>query len=270
MNSEELIKDFDKLLNSFINIANQLEGSKIQAGQEFLYNAEALGKKILNHIITSRFLFNGYQFNNFEPVIDFGSIVVLTRAAFENYLTFHYLFVAPENEDEKKFRLQAWHLGGLDRTKYKPAFKENMGKWEMEVKMREEVKQKIKETILFKELEDNNKKKILNGKWMIQGWFKLAIDAGFNEHFFREQYTFLCAYAHSNRQSTFQIQQLKTIDEQRQMAISSLGILTIVLAKYAYDYVQIMPTLKEKINLNTEEYKLIVQYKQIGELLGQN
>ncbi len=86
MDSDEQIRDLDAVLNSFINIGNQLGGNRIQPGQEFLYNAEGLGKKILNHVITSRILFRGYQFNGFQPIVDFGSIAVLTRAAFESYV----------------------------------------------------------------------------------------------------------------------------------------------------------------------------------------
>lgn len=268
MNDTQQIKEFDALLNSFIDIGNQLGGVKILPGQEVLYDAEGLGKKILNHITTARFLFEGYKFKNFQPVIDFSSIIVLTRAAFENYLTFHYLFVAPNNEEEKRFRFLAWVIGGLDRTKYKPAFEEDIKKWEEEVQMIEEMRKKIEDNAFFKGLHVNNQKQVLNGKWRLPGWFELATDAGFNETFFRQQYMFLCAYAHSNRQSVLQIQQLRTLNDQREMVQGSIGILTVILAKYTYDYVQIMPTLKEKVNLNAPEYMLIRDYKQIGELLG--
>jgi hypothetical protein len=125
-------EDFDQLIRSFINIGNRMEHEEMTKSNESFYNAEGLGKKILHHIITSRFLINGYQLNEFYPQVDFASIAVFTRAALETYLTFNYLFVAPKNVDEKEFKLQAWYLGGLDRIKFEPAFVDNIRKFKDE------------------------------------------------------------------------------------------------------------------------------------------
>ena len=52
------------------------------------------------------------------------------------------------------------------------------------------------------------------------------------------------------------------------MGMSSIGILTVILGKFIYDYVQIMPVLKAKIDLHGEKYALMMEYKLIEEMLG--
>jgi hypothetical protein len=100
------------------------------------------------------------------------------------------------------------------------------------------------------------------------GWFELAKRAGFNEGYFRKQYMFLSSYSHSNRLSVIQIQQVKTLAEQTEMANAFVGIAMVLLAKYSYDYVQIIPPLKNKVDLASDKYRIIRIYKNIGELLS--
>ena len=42
------MEDFDKLIKAVIDIGNKMEHEKITKSNESLYNAEGLGKKILN------------------------------------------------------------------------------------------------------------------------------------------------------------------------------------------------------------------------------
>lgn len=87
-------KDFDKLAKIAIETGNILQGFPIPVEESIRYS-EGFGQKIMRHILTASHLSNGYQLaigdNIFEPMIDFGSVIVITRAAFETYLTFHFL-----------------------------------------------------------------------------------------------------------------------------------------------------------------------------------
>jgi|CXWL01.1.fsa_nt_gi hypothetical protein len=268
MTEQKQIVDFDKLIESFITIGNKMTGEQILSNDQYLYNAEGLGKKILHHTITTRILLDGYQYKIYERHIDFASIAVLARAALETYLTLHHVFISPKNEDEKKFKLHSWYLGGLDRIKFKPAFEENQEKWNKESQLAEELKLKISATQYYQSLAPNNQERVLKGEWKLDGWNQLAAAANFNKNYFRKIYSFLCRYAHSNRQSVIQIQQEGGLEKQGQMAIAFIGITMVVLAKYAFDYIEIMPNLKEKIDLSSEEYKNILLYKVIAESLN--
>jgi uncharacterized protein DUF5677 len=215
-----------------------------------------------------RILFNGYNYKDFATQVDFSSMAILTRAALETYLTLNYLFVAPEDQDEREFKLNSWYLGGLDRIKYKPAFADNLQKWQEEMLQAEELKKKIQASSYFKGLKPNRQKDVLGGDWKLGGWFELAKRAGFNEGYFRKQYMFLSSYSHSNRLSVIQIQQTKKLAEQTSMASAFISILMVLLAKYSYDYVQIIPPLKNKVNLDSDKYQIIRIYKNIGERLS--
>jgi hypothetical protein len=209
----------------------------------------------------------GYQFEDHEPTIDFASISILARSVLETYLTLHYLFVSPVDEDERQFKLHAWYLGGLDRIKYKPAFSDNLKKYEEEMTRAMELREAIKQTGYFQRLNEQGKKGVLKGNWRIGAWVDLAKKAGFDEGYFRKQYLFLSAYVHSNNLSVFQIQQIKDLDVKRQMAESFFIVPMLVLGKYAYDYVELMPGLKVKIDFNSQKYKVLLQYKNIAENL---
>jgi hypothetical protein len=267
MDNISQMEDFDSLIKAFINIGNRIEHEKITKSNESLYNAEGLGKKILHHIITSRFLINGYQLNGFYPQVDFASIAVLTRAALETYLTLNYLFVTPKDSDEKEFKLQVWYLGGLDRIKFERAFADNMKKWEEECQQAERLRSKIEATNFYKKLHLINQEKVLKGDWKFGGWSQLATAAGFDEKYFRQIYSWLCAYAHSNRWSIIQIQQMSSLNEQQEMGAAFISILMITLGKYGHDYIEIMPGLKDKVDRNSKEYQIISEYKTIAETL---
>jgi hypothetical protein len=261
------LEDFDALFSLCAGIAG-MQAGKTSPGQEFLYNAEGLGKKIMNHALTARYLLKPMVLANYEPKVDFSSIAVLTRAALESYLIFYWVFVSPKNDDEKEFRFHSWVLGGLNRTKYKPAYGEYSEKWQKEMDMAEDLRKKIQATSVYQNLKPANQEKALEGELLTWGWFRLTIDAGFNEPFFRKIYMYLSNYAHSNRVSIIQVQQINAIPDQQEMGISAIGMLAIVLGKFMYDYVAFIPVLKEAINLNDPQYGLIMEYKTIGEKIG--
>jgi hypothetical protein len=267
---QEHRKEFDNLISAFIDIGNQLAGERIEREQEFLYYAEGLGQKLINHILTIRELANGYSIEGCDLTIDFGSIAILARSVLETYLTLHYLFVSPVDEDEKQFKLHTWFLGGLDRIKYKPAFADNIKKYEDEVERAANLREVIQRTSFFGRLSEQQKKDVLNGHWRIGSWVDLAKKAGFDEGYFRKQYMFLSTYAHSNHLSVIQIQQIKELDSKQKMAEAFFVVPMIVLGKYSYDYVQLIPGLKDKTDFTSPKYQILQLYKEIGEQLNNN
>ncbi len=267
---QKIKQDFDLLIKTSMEIGNKLAGQKIPEGINYIHYAEGLGQKTINHILTARYLMDGYHLglgnNLYEGKIDFSSIAILTRAALETYLTFNHIFIAPENEDEKRFRYTLWDIGGyLDRQDFEPTNDEFIALKESERLAIERLRKELKEKNIFKELSPKNQKQALNGQWKLDKyWGDLAVGACFKKEFFRQQYKFLCGYAHSSRLSIIQIQQNKTIEGQREMAKASMGVLMVVLAKYIYDYIHLLPQLEEVKN-NIEKYPIIKVWKAIGE-----
>lgn len=271
INTDENVKqDFDLLIATSLDIGNKLAGQKITTENNSIHYAEGLGLKIINHILTSRYLIDGYRLQLdqkiYEGRIDFSSILILTRAALETYITFHSIFIESNNEDERQFRFTCWDLGGyMDRKDFQPTEDEHISIQENEKLAIEQLTKELNENKLFKELSTKNKERVLNGQWrMDKSWLDLAIKAGFRKEFFKSQYKFLCGHSHSSRLSIMQVQQNKRIDEQNEMTKASMGILMVVLAKFMYDYINLLPQLKEVKN-DMDKYKSILVWKAVGE-----
>src|SRR5580692_9167713 len=109
---------FTQLLATTITIGNKLTGKPIQklSESEYVKLSEGLGKKIVYHSLSAKKLFEGYQLimNDFtSPLnVDFSSIFILTRAALEAYLTFHYIYISPGDRSEHEFRALCWDYAG--------------------------------------------------------------------------------------------------------------------------------------------------------------
>ncbi|MEO6882589.1 MAG: DUF5677 domain-containing protein [Bacteroidia bacterium] len=259
----------DLLIKTAIEIGNRMKGKQFPENSP-IYYSEGLGQKIINHILSVRNLLNGYQFSYgeilFAPKLDYSSIFVLTRAALETYLALNYVFIAENNETLKQFRFLCWDLAGyIERKDMTATTEEDKIKKQVEAEAIATIKRELAENPIFKLLEQHDQKKALKGEWRLNfKWHDLAMKAGFSEAFFRQQYKFLCCYAHASRLSVIQIQQNKTIEQQKEMVISAIDTLLMVLAKHMYDYIEIMPELKE-IKNDMTKYQIILNYKYIGD-----
>lgn len=267
-------KEFDMIINASIEIGNLIIGNQISQENQFVYLAEGLGQKIINHTLTVRYLFNGYQLGNikhlFEPKVDYSSIIVLTRAALETYLTLNYVFVAEGNEEKKQFRFLCWDLAGyIERSNFHATSIEHITRKQNEALSIESIRKHLIKNPYFNTLAISEQKKAIKGEWRLNyKWHDLATKAGFNKDYFIHQYKFLCSYAHASRLSVIQIQQSKTFEQQKEMATSAIGILMVVLAKHMHDYIEIMPLLQSK-KQDMPTYPIIDFWKTIGEKLSQ-
>jgi hypothetical protein len=264
--------DFELLIKAALEIGNSLDGQKTSIGRPNIYFAEGIGQKILSHVISAHYLSKGYPLATdkhlFVGQIDFSSVSILVRAALESYLTFNYVFVSAKGEDELTFRFNCWNLGGfIDRSDFIPTEEQHVKLKGYESEQINIIQAELQKSDTFKNLNAENKKAALNGKWkLLNSWSKLAVNAGFNKKFFDNYYKFLCSHAHSSRLSIIQIQQTKDLKTQSEMSNASIGIVMVVLAKYLFDYIHLIPELNH-FTTDKEKYALIAEWKQIGEEL---
>jgi hypothetical protein len=273
MDDSKYENDFDLLIKTSVELGNRLAGQKILDEGNSIYYAEGLAKKILNHIVTARYLMKGYHLgldkNLYEGVVDFSSIAILTRAALETYLTFNHIYISPQDKDEQNFRFTCWNIAGyLERIDMEATQEKHLALKESEKLAIESIKKELNENILFKTLTPKKQNwVIVDGYWRIdKSWSDLAIAAGFRKEFFSQQYKFLCAHSHSSRLSVIQIQQNKSIDEQREMVKATMGVLMVILAKYMDDYVGLMPQLRD-VKDDLGKYAIIRIWKTIGDTI---
>lgn len=262
--------DFELLIKIALEIGNSLDGQKTSINRPNIYFAEGIGQKIMSHIISAHYLSKGYQLATnkhlFAEQIDFSSVSLLVRAALESYLTFNYVFVSAQTEDDLTFRFKCWNLGGfIDRSDFIPTEERHFKLKEFESEQIKTIQNELQQFKAFKNLSAGDKKNALNGKWKLSNsWSKLAVNAGFNKKFFDDQYKFLCSHAHSSRLSIIQVQQTKDLKSQSEMTKSSIGILMIVLAKYLFDYINLIPELNH-FTTDLEKFHMISVWKSIGE-----
>jgi hypothetical protein len=265
------VEDFDQLIKLTIETGNKLQLQPILAGDSYVY-IEGLGQKIIQHVLSAKFIMDGYQLNIgdsvYEKTTDFGTVMVITRAVLEAYLTFHFLFVEPIDEHKRRFRFLCWHISGfLDRADHEPEFDEHIQLKMEEEKLLAGYRTELISNLYFLGITPEAQKKALNGEWKIfDSWTKLAVNAGFQETFFKQQYRILCSYSHSGRFSIMQIYQCKTSELQNHMVKASRSVLILILAKFIYDYIELWPILHE--TRNEKDYNIITFWKNIAETIA--
>ena len=128
------------MLEIFARYGEAVRGKKLSGDLAWQVDAEALAMKLFFHLGSSFQLQEGTTLPEIAGVtphyIDFPSVSTLTRAAFETYLCFHYIFIQPNSLEEKSFRHDIWELGGfLDRQRFTVTTPEGRAKLEEEKKV---------------------------------------------------------------------------------------------------------------------------------------
>ena len=208
-NSED---DLKVLIAHAIKVGQSLKGVEIPKGNGRIKFIEPLFKKTIDHIISAFFLYSGKGLilnDKIYSSVDFPSIAVLTRAAIETYLTFNYIFINPEDQDEEDFRFLCWDLAGIvERENYpvRNVHSKKVHSDEQVIKSR--LVKELENNKIFKNLPSRGRRNIIEGNWRNKkGWATLAKEAKLLPNDFKHIYSHICSYAHSGRLSIIQIQQ---------------------------------------------------------------
>lgn len=196
-------------------------------------------------------------------------MAVLTRAAFETYLTLNYIFIQPQTKIEKDFRFKCWDMAGyIERGKY-PATREEHEKLKTSEKnAKNKIVEELKDNTIFQELNHQQRKNVLKGKWRIDnGWVSLAEQASLGKHMFQHFYSYLCSYSHSGRLSIIQIEQIKDFEKEKNFSNVFLNINLIILSRLIIDYIKLFPICKESFDSNKDAAQTTRIWIEIGNKL---
>lgn len=234
-------ENFKMLLNDFLEVFRAENQSKSEKDQRML-DAEALGYKFSNHCLTMYNIYMGVTINDFSVPIknfqDFSSFNVVGRAAFETFLTLHYVFNDYQNEDEKDFRYLSWTLSGLSERQGFGAQSE----WARNILSFEEqiintVKEKIIKNPYYLGLSDKNKNRVINmRKWRFPHWTEIGESAGLSKSFCDKLYMYLCGYAHSGSLSALQTRQSQSLPSKEALMGGVMGFMKIVISFMIKEY----------------------------------
>lgn len=258
-------KEIALLIEHCYKVSGVLKGTKIP--DDRLRYVEPLGKKILHHIIEAYSLYGGttinFSDNSKANFIDFASIIVLSRAAIESYLTFNYIYILPKSKEEKEFRFICWDLAGyVEREKYDASDEESKKTKSQEQELKKKCIFDLENNVFYQELPDKVKQLILKGKWRgNKGWADLATDAMIFSDIFKMFYSLVSSYSHSGRLSVMQIEQIK---KEKEFSQVFQLINLIILSRLLVDYSSLFPACEESFKSNKTAYNLAQIWYRVG------
>jgi len=173
-------------------------------------------------------------------IFDHASMKILARALFETYLTFHYIFIDPKNDDEFEFRYCAWQLSGFGiREEMDPISPEFRKQKEIDMKFMAGMRERLIQTEKYKSLKAKQQKAVFKGrKWRDASWPQIARMAGLGRQFSKILYSLLSSYAHSDSLSATQIEQAVTKEEQEDLTQGTLILMLPIVSKMVLTYTE--------------------------------
>lgn len=233
--------DYTKLLDLFIQLVQSQADAKIPAGDAWLNDAQVLALKLFRHLVSMQTIAAGATVNHRGvPAIffvDHASVKVVTRAALKTYLVFFYLYGSTDRS-LCEFRHKTWKLGGLtDRQKFFVFMAEHREVLSREQESIVALRRQIENSPHITGYTAKQRSKLLEGDWRTgNGWADLGKNAGFHEKYFRNIYGYLCGYSHASYLSALQVGQAQSIDDQKMLTSSILGIGVVLMAHFAFSY----------------------------------
>ena len=266
------------LLDLFAKVINANKGYSVGdiSDGERLLDAHYLANKFIGHALTLLHLSEGTNVHDLPSFkgfsfIDSASIDVLTRASFEAFLVFHYVFFAPTTTEEKDYRYWCYKAAGLAERQNLPEsiFEHERQKAEEKIVL-DELHDKLKSNTVFQSLAGKQQRSILKGRWRLPSWHDIAIDAGFSEMLASHMYRHLSGYAHSSSLSVLQIKQAIMNKGQEQLVQSSIATMNVLIANMIWEYCGLFPKAQDVLNGEPDVRDMIKVWIDIGRRLDEN
>jgi hypothetical protein len=210
--NEQYIPILLKSVNILLDLTNSLHVEQVKLPSWKIWS-EPIVFKFCYHVSSIALLFKGTQlpFKSDERnilIFDEPSVIILFRAALENYLTFFYLFIDDISDEEKEFRMLVWRYCGLkQRTEFVIDTEKERQKQLEEVKIVENLKTELLANSVFTKYPDKQKKILLDGKKarLFESWKSLINKSKLSVDFFQNLYGYKSNYSHTEFISVLQL-----------------------------------------------------------------
>jgi hypothetical protein len=248
-------------------VVQSLEGTEFDDGR--IPDVELLAFKLYSHAISSYWLYQGTEADvpksaggtNF---IDNASIIVLTRAALETYLTFFEVFIEPKKDDEFEFAYCLWYLSGkVILEEYDPIIEtpeEKLESINMEIR---QLRDRIKQTEVYENHTENQQKQILKGK-SFRNRYDIASSAGLSPNFIEMVYKYYSGFVHSDGYTSSQLFSSETTEEQKDFAELQLNILMILVSKFILDFTGKFKQSSYLLDMHPEIHRVAYVWSEVG------
>ena len=262
-------KEYLEMLEIFGQCVQSLEGKRVTAADAWQADIQPLAIKLFFHLGTLFHLQEGTSLPEIMRVtpkyVDFPSVAIVARAAFETYLTFYYIYAETDDKEAKRFRHKLWVLGGfLDRQKFIVTTTEGKHRIEDEKLKIQKIREEILEHPIYANLAKERQKESLKGKWKFQHkWEDLAELAGSHKDYFVPLYAYVSAHAHGSYLSILQVSQ--ATDRQTQRGLTGLytGVGLNLMSHFIKTYCLLFPEAQKVLDQN-DSYKRLVEINHIS------
>ncbi len=226
-------------------LVNVKRGDEIRPGEEWRGDAQAAALKFVKHLLSVHAICAGTgpaDLHGQASHVDHSSMLVIGRAAVEAFWVFAYIFRAPTAE-KRIYRYTAWQLAGfLERQKHTAQDPAHRQKQDAEATTISELRSKLHQMPEFLALSQGDQRQVDRGKWTHPLlWKGIATAAGFSEGYYERIYSYLCSYAHSSYLSILQMDQARTLADQRMLGGTILQICTYTMARFVTEYLALFP-----------------------------
>lgn len=263
----QFVKDIKELVDVFGYLLNYLSEKNIKVTKSS-YLASILVNKYILHCLTILRLISGTELkskllNSKRTVYDIGSIVILTRSAIENYLTFFYLFIQPLTKEDEEFRINLYELSGLHSRQWlNPIEPEQINTKKIDEARINELENTLFIDPKFIKLDKESKNNIRGRKQArLFSWWKLLEQADLNENVFKPAWKLYSNYAHSEFISQMQLAGFFTdIEAAKDKCDTVLNIMFCLTSVFVKDFTEFFPETKERYNSLSEETLEVIDF----------
>ena len=223
--------------------------------------------KFVDHFNSCFHLSGGTPFLGTSQIFyDTSTINVVIRASWETYLAFYYIYVGSSSEEERDCRFWSWWLAGLMDRQAAPLFDvDSVLKMGMEKADIASVRIRLVANSAFQKLAGAQQKGILTGgKWRLDSWKTIGVDAGFSTFLSEQMYGYLCAYAHSGGASLLQLADVTNDPIRARLNMAMLRIPLVVAAHFANDFCDLIDN--EAVRLTTQDREFLYPWIKLAAL----
>lgn len=252
--------------------------------RERLSMAQGLSNKFIEHAVTILYLSRGtnlalpsFRFS----FVDFVSMDVLTRASFEAFLTFHYVFYSPKTEEEADYRYWMYKAAGVLERHDFPTVIEEFEQTRAEDKEElAQLREKLKSNAVFQSLTEAQRTRFFEGRelnlWRwdpdikkVLSWREIAIHAKLSEVLASHVYRLLAGRAHSSFLSVLQSVETRKSESKEEDIIVTTSIINTVIANMIREYCGLFPKAQEALSKDSEGSGIVNWWILMGRTLDE-
>ena len=268
----EIESHLARLTGLFAEVINSLAGVKPADIRQV--ESQALLEKMLQHTLSMRMLRNQplrYPLKvQGVMVYDFSSAIVLSRAVFETFLTFHDTFLSPKSTDDFNFSYCLWRIRGITNLQsYVPISSYGSSQFQSLMAQLDDFKSTLESTDRFKALKPGQRNSALKkGKDDTESTRDYA-EAGFAPETFKRFYGYTSSYVHADGHAAYQIRSAKgKHEDQRQMFDMALNIAMLSVSRAILELEKKYQQCRAACDADPEGRSIAGMYSDIAMKIG--